>query len=89
MSELLKYKDSIERAVRIGIMYPKQEERAVIESAIKQRVNWNCSDCILRAYKRANMVLQRELREQATAAVAPEAETEAEEPKSKTKKKRK
>lgn len=89
MSELLKYKDSIERAVRIGIMYPKQDERAVIEAAIKQRVNWNCSDCILRAYKRANMVLQRELNEQATAAVAPELETEAEAPKAKSKKKRK
>lgn len=78
MSELLNYKESIERAVRVGIVYPKKDEQQAIEIAIRQRVNWNCSDCILRAYKRANALLQKELEQ------AEETETE-EKPKKKSK----
>lgn len=82
MSDLLNYRESIERAVRVGIVYPKKDEQQAIEIAIRQRVNWNCSDCILRAYKRANTLLQKELAQAAEVAK----ETEAEEkPKKKSK----
>lgn len=79
MSYLLNYKESIERAVRVGIVYPKKDEQQAIETAIRQRVNWNCSDCILRAYKRANTLLQKEL------AQADEVKETEEKPKKKSK----
>lgn len=63
MSTLLDYRDSIEKAVRIGIARPTADEQLTIETALHERVNWRCSDCAIRAYKKANNLLQRQIEE--------------------------